>query len=162
MSNSHVTKPRNLLKEKLGGVAPMFDEAALQRAEAALAALSGEFQNWMEEEVVRMLEARDAARAAHYDNASLERLFGCSHDAKGLGSTYEFPLVTRLAASLCRLIETPEGKDAARQKPQLVDAHVDAIRAVVRDGIKHAEHPVARVLLDELETQVAAFGVAPR
>jgi len=116
----------------------------------------------MEEEVVRMLEARDAARAAHYDNASLERLFGCSHDAKGLGSTYEFPLVTRLAASLCRLIETPEGKDAARQKPQLVAAHVDAIRAVVRDGIKHAEHPVARVLLDELETQVAAFCVAPR
>jgi hypothetical protein len=162
MTNVKVTKPRNLLREKLGGAVPAFDEAALKRAEAALAALSGEFQTWMEEEVVRMVEARDAARTSGYDNASLERLFGCSHDAKGLGATYEYPLVTRLSASLCRLIETPAGKEAARQQPLLVEAHVEAIRAVVRDKIKHPNHPVAKVLLGELETQVAALGVAPR
>jgi hypothetical protein len=154
-------KPRNLLKEKVGSPLPAFDEAALKRAEAALAALSTEFQGWMEEEVARLLAARDAAKAAGWDDDSLDRLFGCAHDAKGLGATYEYPLVTRLAGSLCRLIETPAGKEAARSAPRLVDAHVEAIRATVRDKIKELSHPVARALLGELENRVEELGVAP-
>jgi hypothetical protein len=156
-----VMKPRNLLKEKVGSALPAFDEAALKRAEAALASLSGEFQTWMEEEVNKLVAARDAARAAGWDDASLDHVFGCSHDAKGLGATYEYPLVTRLAGSLCRLVETPAGKEAARKTPQLVNAHVEAIRATVRDRIKELSHPVARALLGELETQVDQLGVAP-
>jgi hypothetical protein len=145
----------------VGAPLPAFDEAALKRAEAALASLSSEFQGWMEEEVTKLVEARDAARAAGWDDVSLDRLFGCAHDAKGLGATYEYPLVTRLAGSLCRLIETPAGKDVARKAPRLVDAHVEAIRATVRDKIKELNHPVARALLGELETQVDQLGVAP-
>jgi len=37
----------------------------------------------------------------------------------------------------------------------LVDAHIDAIRAAVRDDIKTDEHPVGRALSDELEARVA-------
>lgn len=156
-----VTKPRNLLKEKVG-VLPALDEAALKRAEAALASLSGEFQGWMEEEIARLAGARDRARLAGYDDASLASLFSVSHDAKGLGATYEYPMITRLAASLCRLIETPEGKIAARGMPQLLEGHVEAMRVVVRDQIKELSHPVARVLMLELESQVEALGVAPK
>lgn len=140
---------------------PLFDESAVSRAEQALQSLSGHFQDWLEDEVTRMQEARLAARAAQWTDASLEPLLGAAHDVKGLGATYDYPLATLIAASLCRLIETPEGKAAARAAPSLVEAHVDAIRAAARDHIQTSEHPVGRILLRELETRVAALGVAP-
>ena len=36
----------------------------------------------------------------------------------------------------------------------LVDAHIDAIRAAVRDEIRDVSHPVGRVLAVELEARV--------
>ncbi|MGE3250459.1 MAG: Hpt domain-containing protein [Hyphomonadaceae bacterium] len=138
-----------------------FDEEAVERAEAALRSLSGNFQAWIEDEVEKIQLARTAARAAHWTDESLDALFNAAHDAKGLGATYDYPFVTRVAASLCRLIETPEGKAAARAAPALVEAHVDAIRAAVRDKIKAEDHPVGRALIGALEKKVEALGVAP-
>ena len=31
-----------------------------------------------------------------------------AHDLKGLGATYQYPLVTRLAGSLCKMIDDPQ------------------------------------------------------
>ncbi|MGE0828568.1 MAG: Hpt domain-containing protein [Hyphomonadaceae bacterium] len=140
---------------------PVFDEEAVERAEAALKALSGNFQVWLEDEVEKVQAARLSARAAGWTDESIDELFAAAHDAKGLGATYDYPFVTRIAASLCRLIETPEGKAVARAQPALVEAHVDTIRAAVRDRIKTEDHPVGRLLSAELERRVEALGVAP-
>jgi hypothetical protein len=43
----------------------------------------------------------------------------------------------------------------------LVEAHVDALRAALRDGVKTDAHPVGRLLLRTLEAEVEALGVAP-
>jgi hypothetical protein len=43
----------------------------------------------------------------------------------------------------------------------LVDAHIDAIRAAVRDGIKDVEHPVGKVLAEELERRVSQYDKSP-
>ena len=76
-----------------------------------------------------------------------------AHDLKGLGGTYQYPLVTRMAASLCRITDTAERR--ADAPLFLIDAHIDAIKAVVRDGIQTDDHPVGRALAEELERQVA-------
>ena len=39
---------------------------------------------------------------------------------------------------------------------ELVDAHIDAIKAAVRDDIKSDDHPVGSVLVEELERRVKA------
>jgi hypothetical protein len=78
-----------------------------------------------------------------------------------MGGAYGYPLVTQLAASLCRLIETDAGKFAARQRPALVKAHIDALRAAARDRIATAEHPIGRALVAALEAEVEHLGVAP-
>lgn len=140
---------------------PLFDAAAVARAEGALRAMSAHFQGWLEEELDKVQAARLAARARGWDEAGLAALLGAAHDVKGLGSTYDYPLATRIAASLCRLIETPEGQRAARSDPRLVEAHVDAMRAAARDRIKSEQDPVGRALLAALEDRVAALGVAP-
>lgn len=142
--------------------APLFDAAAVARAEQALQSMSGHFQGWLEEEVDKVQAARKAAEADGWSVASLETLLVAAHDVKGLGATYEYPLATRIAASLCRLIETPEGKAAAQRDPKLVAAHVDSIRAAARDRIKNVRDPIGMALLSALEERVQALGVAPR
>lgn len=156
MSSVQFIKPKTSLKDKVGRVSPI-DPEALARAEAALKSLSGQFQAWMEEEVVKLDAAREAASAAGMTEKSLADVYGASHDAKGMGGTYEYPLVTALAASLCRFLETPETREIAAANFKLVDAHVDAIKAAVRGQIKTTDHPVGRTLLLELDTQVAAL-----
>ena len=77
-----------------------------------------------------------------------------AHDMKGLGGTYGFPLITRVAASLCRMTD----RDEVRMKAPLflIDAHIDAIKAIVRDQIRDEEHPVGTALAAELERKVAS------
>ena len=52
-----------------------------------------------------------------------------------------------------------DDKDKRSATPlELVDAHIDAIKAAVRDDIKSDEHPTGRVLVEELERRVKAMG----
>jgi hypothetical protein len=86
----------------------------------------------------------------------MESLYLRAHDLKGLGTTYEYPLITRIGASLCKLIDD---KDRRLTAPMpLIDGHIDAIKAAVRDEIKTDDHPVGRVLIQELERRVTEAG----
>jgi hypothetical protein len=145
----------NSLKLKLGGRFGGIDMAAIAKAEAALASLSGNFAQWMQEELQKLEAARQTIRVDGMTAQSAEGLYFRAHDLKGLGATYDFPLITRIAASLCRLIDDPETREAAPMF--LVDGHIDAIRAAVRDEIRTDTHPVGKVLIAELERRVDEF-----
>lgn len=153
-AKAEIMAPRNTLREKLGAP-PTFDAKALARAEAALQELSGEFETWMAHEVERITAARQLARASGYADPELATVYACAHDIKGLGATYEYPLATLIAGSLCRLVETPAARARAQKRPDIVEAHIDAIRAAVSAGVKTREHPIGRELLAALEKQVA-------
>ena len=139
------------LRAKVGGM-PALDATAVAKAEEALKALSANFDQWLNDEIEKLEHARSAVHAHGLTAATAEALYFRSHDLKGLGATYEFPLVTMLAGSLCKLLDSPESRLTAPLL--LVDAHIDAIKAVVRDGIRDPEHPVGRVLTAELARQV--------
>ena len=132
-----------------------FDPAALARAEAALKSLSGQFAGWLEDEVGKLESAHAAVRASGVTGAEGEALHTRAHDLKGLGGTYEFPIITRLAASLCRLLDTPALRAAAPL--ELVTAHVAAIRAMVTGDIRTDEDPRGRAEAEALEAQVSAI-----
>lgn len=144
----------NTLRAKVGGAFGAIDPSAIAKAEAAMKALSANFAQWLDDEVVKLEDARARLRTEGLTPETSENLYLRAHDLKGLGGTYEFPLVTRIAGSLCTLIETP-ARMAATALP-LIDAHVDAIRAVVRDKIKTDDHPVGLALVTALERQVGA------
>ena len=96
-----------------------------------------------------------ASQAEGYTHSSAEGLFFRAHDLKGLGGTDQYPLVTRLAGSMCRLLDNADQRMAAPLP--LLEAHIQAIKAVVRDKIQTDDHPVGKALAEELEGQVAAF-----
>ena len=148
-----VIQPPNL-RLKVGGRFGAIDPSAIAKAEAALKSLSGNFAQWLSEEVIKLDAARQLVRDDGVTAETMETLYLRAHDLKGLGTTYEFPLITRIGASLCRLIDDKD-KRLTVSLP-LVDAHIDAIKAAVRDSIKTDDHPVGRILIEELERKVAA------
>jgi chemotaxis protein histidine kinase CheA len=159
--NVQIINPREVAPRVLDIQKPVFDQTALVRADQTLKALSGSFDQWLEADVAQLQMARVKAEQDGWSDKALHGVFAASHNLKGMGATYGSPLATQLAASLCRLTETDAGKASARANPSLVSAHVDAVRAALRDNITSANHPVGRALLEALEAQVARLGVAP-
>ena len=145
----------NTLKAKIGGRFGGIDPAALAKAEAALKGLSDNFGQWMEDELVKLSAARERIRGEGYTAETAENLYFRAHDLKGLGATYGFPLVTRIAGSLCRLIDDPATR--LRAPMFLLDAHIDGINASVRGKICDADHPVGKTLVEELERRVREY-----
>lgn len=154
MSNSaQVIRPPNTLRLKVGGNFGGIDPMAIARAEEALRAMSGQFGQWLEDEIVKLDKAQADIRAQGYNAQTAEALFFRAHDLKGLGTTYQYPLVTRMAASLCKLLDDPVKRMAV--PALLIDAHVDAIKAVVRGKIQTADHPTGKMLVETLESRAA-------
>ena len=154
MSKKHpieIFMPPNILKAKVGGTIAAIDMAAIRRAEAAVESLKENFQSWIGDDVEKLASARDAF-AKEPTELAREGLFRSSHDLKGQGMTFGFPVVARVAASLCRMLDAVKLKTIPLG---LVDAHVDAIRVCMRDQIKGDSDRTAMMLAQELEARVS-------
>ncbi len=154
MSNpAQIFTPPNTLRMKVGGGFGGIDAGAIAKAEEALKAMSAQFGQWLQDEIVKLDAAQAAIRTQGLTQETAEGLYFRAHDLKGLGSTYQYPIVTRMAGSLCKLLDDPTKRTEA--PIVLLDAHIDAIKAVVRDEIQTDEHPVGRELAETLEARVA-------
>ena len=146
-----VIRPPNPPRAQIGGAFGGIGADAVARAEEALKAMSAQFGQWLEDELARLDKAHGDIRNQGYTPQTAEALYLRAHDLKGLGATYEYPLVTRIAASLCRMLDDP---DRRMQAPlAVVEAHIDAIHAVVRDKIQTDENPIGRGLAETLEAR---------
>jgi HPt (histidine-containing phosphotransfer) domain-containing protein len=141
-----ITPVNRLEKFKVKFVAAGDDP--LTRAEAALAQLSGEFGDWMIAECDRLDAARRAVREHGFSKGSFEELFHAAHDVKGDAATFGFPLAAGAAESLCRILEHSPDRD--RIPIALVDQHVDAVRAIVREYARPDIADVATALTRRL------------
>jgi hypothetical protein len=131
-SDHEVISPPHRLRRVVSNVEGVPADEPVARAERALALLAGEFATWMEEEGERLDQARNAVKATGFSAATREALFFAAHDIRGDAETLGYPGLTIPAESLCRLIEhTP---DMNRIPLSLVDQHVDAVRAIIREG----------------------------
>ena len=148
---TEVFMPPNMLKAKVGGTIAGLDMAAVKRAETAMETLKEEFSGWIATDIKKLGEAYDAFVATNDLNARGD-LFRASHDLKGQAATFEFPLISRVASSLSKLIDT-----LAADEPlplPIVDAHINAIRVIYRDKIKDISNLTAITLIEELEGRV--------
>lgn len=145
-----VITPPNVLKTKIGGALPALDQKAIARAEAALAKLSDQFADWINEELAKLTEAWTKYDAAQTP-ATKNELHRRAHDLKGLAPTYGYPLVGRVCATLCKLTGDEYGEINA--PIVLLRAHVDGVKVMVHTKMMGAEHPIAQKLVAELENQ---------
>jgi hypothetical protein len=143
-ADHEIISPSHKLRQAISKLEASPDDDPVARAEKALARLSGEFSTWMEAEGQRLDQARNIVKTDGFTTATRDALFIAAHDIRGDADTLGYPAVTIPAASLCRLIEhTP---DMRRIPMALVDQHVDAVRAIIREGSRRdAERTVANL-----------------
>ncbi|MEL7481327.1 MAG: Hpt domain-containing protein [Pseudomonadota bacterium] len=119
------------------------------RAEQAIEALSEDRAMWIETDLGRLQEAWQKVQT---DVHEIGRLVLVAHDLKGMATLYGYPTVSRLADSLCTLIET-------RADPAdfpLINLHVEACRAAVNKGQEPTQsEAISQSVCVALESQVA-------
>jgi chemotaxis protein histidine kinase CheA len=146
--------PANPLRMAVSEVAGKHDDP-VARAEKALAELSSEFTAWMDSECERLDTARRKVKAKGFSKETREALFHAAHDIKGQAATFGFPYVASSADSLCRLIEhTPDMK---RIPLTLVDQHVEAVRAIIREKARPDIAQIAEALTKRLREVTDEF-----
>lgn len=151
-----IIEVENHIRDKIvirgtGGI----DMEAINRAEAALGELSSNFDDWLKDEVEKLVEARDDVHESGLEGVAFDELYRIAHDIKGQGETLGYPLATLITASLCKLLATPEDKTII--PVALIDNHVDAVRRVMRDKIKNPDHESGRAVAEKLLDVVFEF-----
>jgi HPt (histidine-containing phosphotransfer) domain-containing protein len=133
-ADHHVITQPNPFRAVLRHVGETDLDDPVARAEKALAGLSGEFRNWMSIEARRLSAAHAAIRKGGFTAASREELFRAAHDIKGDAATFGYPSAGAAADSLCRIIE--HAPDLAHVPSNLIEHHINAIQAIVRERTK--------------------------
>ena len=148
-----ITPPHKL--RSFVAAAEIGDDDPVARAEKALETLSSEFTNWMDSECERLEVARRQVRKSGLAGSARDELFRAAHDIKGEAATFGYPLAGDAANSLCRLIEhTP---DPERVPIELIDKHVDAVRAIIRENVRPDAEQVAQRLTTRLRDVTEDF-----
>jgi HPt (histidine-containing phosphotransfer) domain-containing protein len=133
-ADHEVILPPHKLKKAVAKPGPSAAAAddPVARAEAALAEIASEFSSWMDAECERLDQARRKFASIGINATTRDELFRAAHDIKGEAETFGFPLAGRVADSLCRLIE--HSPELARVPLSLIEQHVDAVRAIIREA----------------------------
>ncbi|MBR0858825.1 Hpt domain-containing protein [Bradyrhizobium liaoningense] len=130
----HVITQPNPLRKVLRRVKTPDMDDPVARAEQALAALSGEFKDWMAIEVDRLSTAWTAAQNEGFNDKRREEMFHAAHDIKGDAATFGYPSAASIAESLCRVIE--HAPNLAKVPAELFTHHVNAIVAIVHENTR--------------------------
>lgn len=154
-ADHEVIVPPHKLRAAVAAVEAHDDDDPVARAERALETLSSEFTTWMDTECERLLVARRQVRQEGLGGKHRDDLFHAAHDIKGEAATFGYPLAGDVANSLCRLIE--HTRDPKRVPLDLIDQHVDAVRAIIRESARPDAEAIARRLISRLREVTEDF-----
>jgi hypothetical protein len=129
--------------------------SVLARAEAAVANLAKSYPTRAMADVAK---ARTALASAIEDPAGrarhVEALFRVGHDLKGQGTSFGFPLITKIGQSLC-ILTRDRALEYEAKHFDLARSHLDAIDLVLTKGIRGEGGKVGAELVAKLEQRVA-------
>lgn len=150
-----VIRPPDTLKSKVREGGPgAVDLAALERAEAVIANLTGSYLQWVQEDLVKLQNAYDVLAAAPDDGrkAAAEKIFQIAHDIKGQGGSFGYNLMTVIGNSLCRFIEKQPG--VGPKEIDVIKVHVDSLKLVIAQDLKGDGGPFGEKLLAGLNAVI--------
>lgn len=146
VANSGKVRPKKLLPARVPR------EELIARAEKAIDNMRDEFAGWIQEEAEDLTKALAAWLETPADPERTDELFLRAHDLKGQAPTLGYPIVGRIATSLCELLGCPQVDPS--ELIRLTKSHVDAIKAAVRDEVRDETNATAAALASELEATV--------
>jgi chemotaxis protein histidine kinase CheA len=128
-------------------------EAVLARAQAAVADLAKSYVPNTLADLDRCAALLTTARETPDQRATaIKDLYNTAHNVKGQGSSFGFPLVTRIAHSLCTLVR--QERDFSDADLGTIQAHLDALRLILTKDIRGDGGEVGAKLAARLENMV--------
>lgn len=132
---------RNSLRDKLmdlsGGGAEgsvNLDPDAMARAEAVFQQASEDYPDWVMSTIQELSELhRRCVDDPNVRRGNFEKIARIAHDLQGQGATFGYPLVTSFSTSLNRLASIKN--NITDDHVEVIKAHIDAMRAVIRERI---------------------------
>lgn len=146
--------PPNLLKSKVGtGGATGIDPDLIKRAESVLDGMGDEFEETVTIEIARMMKlAMDLESDSTKADRILRKVRNSAHDLRGQGATYGYELISDAAQSLYVYAENLA--EPAKLNPDVIRAHADAMRAIIKNKVKGSGGGVGGDLVKSLEALV--------
>ena len=127
-----IIQPPSHLKDKVSITPGGIDLDALDKAESIIAGMQDAYLEWVEEDLAKLVALLDKVGSAGGGGrkAVFEEIFSVSHDVKGQGGSFDYPLMTHIGNHLCRFIERIDGEPSEKHI-DVVRVHVDAMRMVI-------------------------------
>jgi len=150
---------KNRLKEKTAGLAPgkvSISAEALEAAEQALTKMSEDYPDWVSGLIVKLQEQHGrCVDSPEKRRDCFEEINHISHDMKGQGGTFGYPLITTIADSLYGFTYS---RDAITDNQvELVKAHLDAMRAVIKGRVAGGGGEIGEKLIEGLDQAIKKY-----
>lgn len=128
---------QNRLKEKTAGLSPgraSISPEAMEAAEKALSKMSEDYPDWVKGLIGKLQEQHGrCVDTPEKRRECFEEIALISHDMKGQGGTFGYPLISVFSDSLYGFTHTKG--DISDGQVELVKSHLDAMRAVIRGRV---------------------------
>ncbi|MFC3050292.1 Hpt domain-containing protein [Kordiimonas pumila] len=121
-------------------------------------ALATQFIDWSSEAVAEMRQLTDnLAAISQREDENVARVYELAHNIKGMGSSFNYMLLTTVGTSLCGYLKAQD-KGLDRVNKRVIEAHVRAIEVILknkivgRGGEKGAavERRLAEIILEDM------------
>ena len=155
---------RNKLKEKAGvGRANAGDTTvateALERALSEMKKSQEDYPDWVKQTLNDLTD--DLKAASEKDEVARQRNFkhigALAHELKGQGGTFGYPLISVFGKSLNEFTEKEVGYITDNHL-EIVKAHIDVMRAVIKDRVSGDGGNIGRELIMVLERAIKKYG----
>lgn len=152
---------RNKLKEKVMGLdqdnapstAPQIDPDVLAKAQKVLEEMAEDYPDWVNGLIRELGELRQRCIDEPEARRGLfERVASIAHDMKGQGGTFGYPLITEFADSLYRIANIRKGYSDSQV--EIIKAHIDAMKAVIRERVAGDGGEIGRQLTSGLKATI--------
>lgn len=152
-SAQFIRPPHSLGKAIVGDGPARMDPELLKKAEAVVKQMEEDFPEWADDYLDQMRAALDAAKAdpaaAH---EQIQRIFTLVMDLKGQAGSYGYQMLTLIGDLLKGYTEDLGQLD--RRTVQIIEAHIDAMQAALRQGVKGDGGDVGRQIVGDLQKLV--------
>lgn len=132
-------------------------EQAILKAVNAADDLIGQYQGWAVDDLETLWQSFvETSRTGRADPARLKELYDMTHEARGQGGSFGFPLISVVGDSLCKYLDgLPRLK--ARDL-DVIRVHIMAMKAIFRQGLKGHQGELSKelqVLLNAFRAKIA-------
>ena len=152
---------KNRLKEKtagLGGEVKAISAEALAKAEAALSDMSEDYPDWVGKLIDQLDGIHNECLEEGADRKVLfDKINAISHDMKGQGGTFGYPLITTFSDSLYTFSYSKG--ELTDDHVKVIKAHIDAMRAVIKGRVSGDGGEIGEQLTEGLKQAIGKYKI---